>query len=216
VKSELFDRRARITADVFHYDVKNQQLTAVGGATNSTLLLSAKKSMGQGFEMTLDAYLSDNLLLNLNGSVNTTKIKDKSLVVAGCAMCTVTDPAGTVSGTYHIDGNPLPQAPKYVANANLRYSLPMADGSEFYVYTDWTYRSKVNFFLYESVEFTGQPLTQGGLRLGYIWGDGKYELAAFSRNITNKVVVNGAIDFNNLTGFVNEPRTFGAQFKAIF
>ena len=108
------------------------------------------------------------------------------------------------------------QAPKYVANANLRYSLPMADGSEFYVYTDWTYRSKVNFFLYESVEFTGQPLTQGGLRLGYIWGDGKYELAAFSRNITNKVVVNGAIDFNNLTGFVNEPRTFGAQFKAIF
>ena len=216
VKSELFDRRARITADVFHYDVKNQQLTAVGGATNSTLLLSAKKSMGQGFEMTLDAYLSDNLLLNLSGSVNTTRIKDKSLVVAGCAMCTVTDPAGTVSGTYHIDGNPLPQAPKYVANANLRYSLPMADGSEFYVYTDWTYRSKVNFFLYESVEFTGQPLTQGGLRLGYIWGDGKYELAAFSRNITNKVVVNGAIDFNNLTGFVNEPRTFGAQFKAIF
>ena len=216
VKSELFDRRARITADVFHYDVKNQQLTAVGGATNSTLLLSAKKSMGQGFEMTLDAYLSDNLLLNLNGSVNTTKIKDQNLVVAGCAMCTVTDPAGTVPGTYHIDGNPLPQAPKYVANANLRYSLPMADGSEFYLYTDWTYRSKVNFFLYESVEFTGKPLTQGGLRLGYIWGDGKYELAAFSRNITNKVVVNGAIDFNNLTGFVNEPRTFGAQFKAMF
>ncbi|WP_374584607.1 TonB-dependent receptor [Ideonella dechloratans] len=216
VKSELFDRRARITADVFHYDVKNQQLTAVGGATNSTLLLSAKKSMGQGFEMTLDAYLSDNLLLNLNGSVNTTKIKDKNLVVAGCAMCTVTDPAGTVAGTYHIDGNPLPQAPKYVANANLRYSIPMADGSEFYLYTDWTYRSKINFFLYESVEFTGKPLTQGGLRLGYIWGDGKYELAAFSRNITNKVVVNGAIDFNNLTGFVNEPRTFGAQFKAMF
>ncbi|WP_374426980.1 TonB-dependent receptor [Ideonella dechloratans] len=216
VKSDLFDRRARITADVFHYDVKNQQLTAVGGATNSTLLLSAKKSMGQGFEMTLDAYLSDNLLLNLNGSVNTTKIKDKNLVVAGCAMCTVTDPVGTVAGTYHIDGNSLPQAPKYVANANLRYSIPMADGSEFYLYTDWTYRSKINFFLYESVEFTGKPLTQGGLRLGYIWGDGKYELAAFSRNITNKVVVNGAIDFNNLTGFVNEPRTFGAQFKAMF
>lgn len=216
VKSELFDRRARVTANVFHYDVKNQQLTAVGGASNSTLLLSAKKAMGEGVEMTLDAYLTENLLLNLNGSVNTTKIKDKNLVVAGCALCTVTDPAGTVSGTYHIDGNPLPQAPKYVANANLRYSLPMADGSEFYVYTDWTYRSKINFFLYESTEFTGKSLTQGGLRLGYIWGNGKYEVAAFGRNITNKVVVNGAIDFNNLTGFINEPRTFGAQFKAMF
>ena len=30
------------------------------------------------------------------------------------------------------------------------------------------------------------------------------------------LVVNGAIDFNNLTGFINEPRTFGAQFKAMF
>jgi len=26
----------------------------------------------------------------------------------------------------------------------------------------------------------------------------------------------GGIDFNNLTGFINEPRTFGASFKANF
>ena len=26
--------------------------------------------------------------------------------------------------------------------------------------------------------------------------------------------VTGGIDFNNLTGFVNEPRTFGVQFRA--
>jgi iron complex outermembrane receptor protein len=227
VKSELFDRRARITADVFHYDVKHQQLTVVGGALgNTTVLESAKKAMGQGFEFTLDAYLSENLLLGLSGSVNVTKIKDKDLVVSGCGVnfvdtvpvCNVTDPRitnSTGATGYSIDGNPLPQAPKYVANANLRYSIPTASG-EFYAYTDWTYRSKVNFFLYESPEFTGKPLTTGGLRLGYIWGNGKYEVAAFGRNITNRIVVNGAIDFNNLTGFVNEPRTWGAQFKAMF
>ncbi|MCD2342329.1 TonB-dependent receptor [Ideonella azotifigens] len=222
VKSELFDRRARVTADVFHYDVKHQQLTVVGGNANSTVLESAKKAMGQGVEFTLDAYLSENLLLGLSGSVNVTKIKDKDLVVGGCAQCTPTDPStevtlpdGSKKTVYFIDGNPLPQAPKYVANANLRYSIPTASG-EFYAYTDWTYRSKVNFFLYESPEFTGKPLTTGGLRLGYIWDNGKYELAAFGRNITNRVVVNGAIDFNNLTGFVNEPRTWGAQFKAMF
>jgi iron complex outermembrane recepter protein len=215
VKSELFDRRARVTADVFHYDVKNQQLTAVGGDTNSTLLLSAKKAMGQGVEFSLDAYLTENLLLGLNGSLNVTKIMDRDLVVSGCTACTVTDPAGSVSGTYHINGNPLPQAPKYVANANLRYSFPI-DDAEFYIYTDWTYRSKINFFLYESKEFTGKALTVGGLRLGYIWDNGKYEVAAFGRNITNQVQVTGAIDFNNLTGFINEPRTFGAQFKMQF
>ena len=78
------------------------------------------------------------------------------------------------------------------------------------------YRSKVNFFLYESVEFTGKALTEGGLRVGYLWGNGKYEAALFGRNITNQVRAVGGIDFNNLTGFINDPRTWGAQFKMTF
>jgi len=32
----------------------------------------------------------------------------------------------------------------------------------------------------------------------------------------NQIRVVGGIDFNNLTGFVNEPRTWGVQFKALF
>jgi iron complex outermembrane recepter protein len=72
----------------------------------------------------------------------------------------------------------------------------------------------VNFFLYDSTEFTGEKLVEGGLRVGYTWNDGKYEAALFGRNITDEEVVVGAIDFNNLTGFINEPRIFGVQFKA--
>ena len=92
----------------------------------------------------------------------------------------------------------------------------MGNGAELYAYTDWVYRSKVNFFLYESTEFTSKPVTEGGLRVGYTWSNGKYDLAAFGRNITNQVRVVGGIDFNNLTGFINEPRTWGLQFKAQF
>jgi len=216
VKADLLNKRARTSVSVFHYDVKDQQLSAVGGSKNVTTLVSAKKAQGQGVEFNFDAFLTDTLLLTMNGSYNMTKIKDGDLVVAGCAQCTVTDPAGTVAGTYHIDGNPLPQAPKWIGNVTLRYGMPMANGGEAYVYTDWSYRSKINFFLYESTEFTGKSLLTGGLRLGYIWNNGKYEAAVFARNITNEVQVVGGIDFNNLTGFVNEPRTFGAQFKATF
>ena len=82
--------------------------------------------------------------------------------------------------------------------------------------TDWTHRSKVNFFLYESKEFTGKELTEGGLRLGYQWGNGKYEAALFGRNITNQIRIVGGIDFDNLTGFINEPRTWGVNFRANF
>jgi iron complex outermembrane receptor protein len=216
IKSDLLDGRARVTFGVFYYEVKDQQLTAVGGAANSNILLNAKKSVGQGFELDSQAFLTDNLLATLGVGYADTKIKDPNLAVAVCAQCTVTDPR-TAGGQALIDGNPLPQAPKTTVNFTLRYSQPVAStGGEWYIYTDWVYRSKINFFLYESIEFTGKPLTEGGLRAGYLWGKGKYEAAAFVRNLANQIRVVGGIDFNNLTGFINEPRTYGVQFKALF
>ena len=69
---------------------------------------------------------------------------------------------------------------------------------------------------YESVEFTGKALTEGGLRLGYTWSNGRYDVAGYVRNITDQIRVVGGIDFNNLTGFINEPRTYGLQAKMTF
>lgn len=215
VKADLLDGRARVNFGVFHYTVKDLQLTAVGGVGNANILLNAKKAVGQGFELDAQALITDQLMASIGVGYNDTKIKDPALEVAACGGgCTVTDPAGPNGGVL-IDGNPLPQAPKTTVNFTLKYTQPTA-GGEWYVLTDWTYRSKINFFLYESVEFTGKALTEGGLRAGYVWGNGKYEAAVFGRNITNQIRVVGGIDFNNLTGFINEPRTWGVQFKAAF
>ena len=95
---------------------------------------------------------------------------------------------------------------------------PVPDGTdgELYLYTDWAYRSEVNFFLYESREFRGRSTLEGGLRLGYAWQQGDREVALFGRNITDQTRVVGAIDFNNLTGFLNEPRTWGVEFRTRF
>jgi len=215
IKADLLDRKARLSFGAFKYEIKDQQLTAVGGAANANILLNAKKTEGQGFEMDLQAYLTPNLLATIGASYNDTKIKDPTLAVAVCASCKVTNAQNAGKTLAFIDGNPLPQAPKQTANFTLRYSIPTPDG-EWYAYTDWVYRSKVNFFLYESVEFSGKSLTEGGARLGYIWGNGNYEVALFGRNIANQIRITGGIDFNNLTGIINEPRSYGVQFKASF
>jgi iron complex outermembrane recepter protein len=222
IKADLLERRVRLNFGVFNYRVKDLQLTAVGGANNANILVNAKKATGAGFEMDMQALLTNNLLASLGMGYNDTKIKSPGLSVSPCGNliappdfnCTPTDPLDA-NGKALIDGNPLPQAPKTTLNFTLRYSQPTPTG-EWYVLTDWVYRSKINFFLYESKEFTGKALTEGGLRVGYVWGNGKYEAAAFGRNITNQIRVVGGIDFNNLTGFINEPRTFGVQFKASF
>jgi iron complex outermembrane receptor protein len=127
----------------------------------------------------------------------------------------VLDPEITREGTTLalIDGNPLPQAPEWIANVTARYAVPFREG-EFFAYTDWAYRSKVSFFLYQSAEYNGKPWVEGGLRVGYAWNGGKREVALFGRNITDKKAITGGIDFNNLTGYVNEPRIWGAQFRA--
>jgi len=223
-KGDLMDRRARIAASVFTYEVKDLQLTAVGGAANFNQLVNASKATGQGFEVDLQALITDNFVVTVGGSYNDTKIKDKNLRIDACGSgCTVTDPIvvpanpaiGKFAPTVSIDGNPLPQAPKVTLNFTARYGLPIGNGEAFLL-ADVVYRSKINFFLYESREFTGKALTEAGVRAGYNFGGGKYEAAAFVRNLTNQIRVVGGIDFNNLTGFINEPRTFGASFKATF
>jgi iron complex outermembrane receptor protein len=215
LKADLFNKRARLNFGVFSYEVKDLQLTAVGGGANSNILLNAKKASGQGFELDLQAYVTDNLLATLGVGYNKTQIKDPGLAVAVCAQCTVTNPK-TADGKALIDGNPLPQAPKVTGSFTLKYSQPVAGGGEVYAFTDWVYRDKVNFFLYQSTEFTGKALTEGGVRVGYTWANGKYDVAAYGRNITNQIRIVGGIDFNNLTGFINDPRTWGVQFKASF
>ena len=216
IKADLFNRRARLAFSVFSYSVKDLQLTAVGGSNNANILVSAKKAAGRGFELDFQSYLGDRLLATVGMGYNDTEIKDPNLTVAVCAACTVTDPQPGGPGTAAlINGNPLPQAPKTTFNFTLKYTQPLGNG-DLYAYTDWVYRSKVNFFLYESKEFSGKAMTEGGLRLGYLWGNGRYDVAAYARNISNQIRVVGGIDFNNLTGFINEPRTLGVQFKAMF
>jgi iron complex outermembrane receptor protein len=214
IKADLFERRARASFSLYDYDVKNQQLTVVGGNSNVTKLINAKKTAGQGAEFEIEGIVTPALHLSASASYNFTEIKDPSLSVNKCAQCTITDPM-TSAGRVDINGNPLPQAPHWILNATARYGVPVGDG-EFFVYTDWSYRSKMNFFLYEATEFVGKPLTEGGLRVGYTWADGKYEAAVFGRNILDQRRITGAIDFNNLTGFTNEPRVWGVQFKGNF
>jgi iron complex outermembrane receptor protein len=91
-KSELLDRRIRFNGAAFTYEEKNPQFSAIGGATNGTLLINADKGQAYGVEFDGEFKVTENLLLTAGYSYNHTKIKDKDLAVAVCAQCTVTDP----------------------------------------------------------------------------------------------------------------------------
>jgi iron complex outermembrane receptor protein len=216
IKGDFFDRRARIDADVFYYRVNDLQLTAVGGGANFNRLINAKNADGYGFEVNGEARPIDRLILTAGFSYNHTEIDDPNLATQPCgAPCTVLDPPGAAPGTVNINGNSLPNAPRWVTNITASYSIPLGTG-ELFAFTDWAYRSKVNFFLYESKEFSSDYLLEGGLRVGYRAAGNRWEAALFGRNITNHISLEGGIDFDNLTGFINDPRTWGLEMRTQF
>ncbi len=216
-KSQLADNRVRLNGSVFYYEIKDQQLSAIGGGGNFVQLINADKGTGTGFDLDGEFLVTDNFLVTLGFSYTDTKIKDNTLVVPPCGsgLCTVLDPLDG-SGNAIIDGNSFPQAPKYIANVTARYGVPVGDNSELFFMTDWAFQGKTQFFIYEAAEFYSNDTFEGGVRIGYAHDGGKWELALFGRNITDEENVKGAIDFNNLTGFDNEPRIFGVTFRSRF
>jgi len=218
IKGETPDHKVNFALDVYWNRTKDLQITAVGGATNSARLLSADHVLGHGLEAEIEARPVPNLTFTASGSYNFTKIRDPNLVVGVCgALCTVIDPETTVNGATValVNGNRLPQAPRYVANFTLRYGVPLANGDEIFAMTDWAYRSGINYFLYEAKEFRGRSLTEGGFKIGYRMQSG-LELAVFGRNVLNQIRSISAIDFNNLTGMINDPRIIGASARFKF
>lgn len=211
IKTAFLDDRVRFNLTGYYFDTKDLQLTAVGGTSNVASLLNVD-AKGHGIEAELQAAPARGLTFSVGGAWNVAKIDDPNAFVAGCGSatpCTVLDPVRAGSpGIYSIDGNQLPQSPKFTVNWTAGYEVPVGDGA-LYAFTDWYYRSKIQFFLYRSVEFSDDEMIEGGLRVGY--RTDRYDFAAFVRNITGDASPTGGIDFNNLTSYVNEPRIWGVE-----
>ena len=210
-KAELANRRVRLNGALFHYRVEDPQFTAVGGAGNLVQLVNANEGRAWGFELEGAFRASRRFLLTAGVSYNDTRIDDDTLAVGICAQCVVTDPIVVIGGANRalVDGNPFPNAPEWIFDVTARWGMPVSNDGELFVFTDWAYQGRTSFFLYQSQEFVTDGQIEGGLRIGYAALDGRWEVAAFARNITDADNVRGGIDFNNNTGFVNEPRTFG-------
>jgi iron complex outermembrane receptor protein len=215
-KADLLGNTLRLNGAVFYYNINDIQLSAIGGASQGNALLNADKGTGYGFEVDADWRVTSNLTLGGGFSYNDTELKDANLLAATCGSgaCTPTDKLNP-QGRAFVDGNPFPQAPKTILTFNGRYDFPVPTG-EIYIYGDVAFQGETNLFLYEAKEFVVDDNQEAGLRIGYMNYDGNYEVALFGRNITDEDNVKGAIDFNNNTGFVNEPRIIGVEFKKNF
>jgi iron complex outermembrane receptor protein len=213
VKTQIA-RKLRLNVGGFVYNVDGQQIVAVGGQFNTSTLLNADKTKGYGFETDLEWAPSAPWLFTIGASYNHTEIDDPSLQIAACGGgCTITNPVS--SGLVRVDGNPLPHAPKWIVSGIADFRQAIGTTGVLKASVDWYYHDQKSFFLYQSKEFVSDGF-EIGARVGFAFAKGRFEAALFGRNLLDAEVVQNGIDFNNLTGMMNEPRTIGVQLSTNF
>ncbi|SEI64028.1 iron complex outermembrane recepter protein [Sphingobium sp. AP50] len=216
IKTSLLGNRLRFNLSGFAWKVKDIQLNG-NDVNGNGVLFNADAAKAYGLEADLEARPFENLTLSAGLSLLHSEINDKNVYAQVCTLngvvvCTVQDPTVTNSrGVFaQIDGNPLPNAPKYTANIAARYDVPLGNGGKLFAATDWNIQGYTNFVLYKTKEFYSKGDFEGGLKIGYTAPDGKYEIAAFARNITGEKNMKGVIE-NYMAPVFNEPRIIGVS-----
>lgn len=220
IKGDFWDNRGRFSLSGFTYRVKNIQLNG-NDSNGNGVLFNADKAKAYGVEAELELKPVERLSLNAGFSYLHSKIVDDRVYAQVCALnstvtCTVEDPTisvATAFGTSYfaqINGNPLPNAPKYNVNFAARYGVPVGQDGEIFAATDWNLQGYTNYVLYKSKEFNSNGNFEGGLKLGYANRESGYEIALFARNITNEKNLKGVIE-NYMAAVLNDPRVIGVS-----
>lgn len=219
-KSEPFSN-LRLNATAFHWNVDDIQLNG-NDADGNGVLFNADKATAWGVEAELEWRPIRNISFTLGGNVLKTEIEDDRVYAQVCALngrvtCTVQDPTitrtifGAPAVLAQIDGNPLPNAPKWQLNAAARYDIPLWNEGNLFVASDFNVQGYTNFVLYKTREFYSEGNYELGLKVGYTDPDDRYEIAAFGRNITGEKNLKGVIENYNAAVY-NEPRIIGVSF----
>jgi len=223
--------KVQFNASAFYADISNLQVTLDAGSCSSRVSFNVPEAHSTGVEMELKARLSENLDINLAGSV------------IDSTFDTTVEAGGTVFGGVR-DGNRLASTPKFNFGGTATYSFPFdvaGDGAEGYFSVTFQHRSSI--FTQPTDQEAGAGSFTSGLPFGGASGDDvttvdleldaystlnlsfgvqmeEWEVVAYINNVTDE---NANLSFDRERGGrarlgfrTNQPRTFGLTMRTNF
>lgn len=152
-KTQFFDNRIQLNADVFYMDYKNKQVTtqdasAGGGVNLSTVTRNAGEAEIYGFEADVAIAVTEELTFTAGYAYLDTEYTDfvfttlsgNDLVRGG--NCTPTTVAGNPVCEVSLTGNPLERQPKHAFTAGANGSFPITDDVSIVAEVDLQYQGK--------------------------------------------------------------------------
>lgn len=204
IKSDLFDRRVRINAAAFYYDISNPQVQLI---RNGTVFFSnAGSSRVKGAEIEAQALIFEGFTTRASATYLDSKYK--SYIDAPFSIPDQVN--GGAIGLLNGDarGNRTPLAAKFVFNLGADYTVPLA-GGELTVTADYYHNSG---YYYEPDNFLYQPsyeLLNGQIKFA---PTENYAIRVWGKNLTGEKYTIAAATQVGQSGYPwtpAKPRTYG-------
>jgi len=184
-KGRFFENRLQVTAAAFYYKYKDQQINEVVGAVG--FLRNAGRSTIKGLESELTADIAERVTARV-----------------GLAYLNAKYDSLTLSGT-DLDGNDLPFAPRFTANAGFDWKLGTLAKGNLTLSPNLSYTSKQYFSPFNDAA-GNQYLNQGALTLltaNLVWDWDRFSVRAWGTNLMNR---------RNFTYGLNLQQSFGYDY----
>jgi iron complex outermembrane recepter protein len=185
-------RRTTLNASAFHYKYHDYQAFAQLGIQQTVVNQPARAT---GVEAELSTHPTPALTLQIGASVLDSTVEDVHLP----DLVTVTN-------------HDLPQAPRFSGNALARYELEVGTGVVL-LQADMLYSDGFCFTVLCAPVERESPYAVTNARVGYVAGEGRWEVAAFLDNAFDREYRVYAFDSSLFSGVVagvyGKPRTYG-------
>lgn len=211
-KAPLAGNALQFNGAVFYYDYSNKQ---VRGRVQDTIfgllekMLNVPKSYVFGLEGELVARPTDGLRISAGATYLKGKVKsDYSATTDGFAVYNAAGYTG------NFKGSELPYTPKFSANVDAQYSVPVSDTVEAFFGGGLTYQSKQNT-TFNNANLPADDFFIDGyalldVRAGVSSVDGRWRASIYGRNITNKSYVTAISTYlDTLIRYRGKPTVYG-------
>ncbi|MFF7063844.1 TonB-dependent receptor domain-containing protein [Pseudomonas sp. NPDC008258] len=181
LKSEWFDRRLTVNANLFYYDYSDIQvnLLTVNNGVLTTALTNGAKGKVKGAELEIEGQPTDRLHLRAAVSFLDTEYTD---------FKNTNPTTGAVTGDY--SGNSFVRSPRNVVSLGADYTIPLEVGGKLVAGGDVSFRDK-EYFLADRQSSADATLSQphytlANARLSWFSHDDKLSVTGFVNNLTDR------------------------------
>lgn len=207
IKSEWWDNRLQINANVFYSEYKDLQRSVIRAAPTSTgqetFTDNAAGAEAVGVELQFSFLPIENL--NLYGNIGWLDIEYKSFIADLLGNGIPTDNS-------HLD---LVRAPKWDLNLGARYDFPETAIGNFSAMVGYAYTSKMVLTTPNDVGFDRRPLGVWDAQINWESVDGRYTATLWGKNLNDDVERLGGTTVATLFAFAapTQPRQYGFTVK---